>query len=107
MKIFGIQLGSKTGVELAIDEALILIGEERYDEAARVINDKALAREPNNRRALLHLGLCRMFQNRFDEAEELLTPLTREKYMDSEKATALIALEKTAQLRKEKREQPQ
>lgn len=101
MKIFGIQVGAKSGVELAIDEALILITEKRYDEAVTVIETKALAREPENRRALLHLGLCHMLKGDFDRAEAILKPLTGMKGMDSEKAAAQIALEKTAKLRKE------
>lgn len=102
MKIFGIQVGNKTGVELAIDEALILMGEKRYDDAITVIEKKALARKPDDRRSLLHLGICRMLQHRFDEAEEILIPLTQQKHMDSEKAAAQISLEKVAMLRKEK-----
>lgn len=101
MKIFGIQVGSKSGAELAIDEALILIGEERYDDAARVIEEKALAREPGDRRSLLHLGICRMLQGRLNDAEAILEPLTHRKGMDSEKAAAHIALEKVARLRRE------
>lgn len=105
MKIFGLQVGSKSGVELAIDESLVLINEKRYDEAAAVLMDKALAREPGDRRSILHLGLCRMLQGNLDEAESILRPLTEQKHMDSEKAAAEITLEKVAKLRKEQESQ--
>lgn len=101
MKIFGIQVGAKTGVELAIEEAIVLIGEKRYDDAAAVIQDKALAREPGDRRSLLHLGICRMMQGRLDDAEKIFVPLIAQRHMDSEKAAAQIAMERVAVLRKE------
>lgn len=99
MKIFGIQIGAKTGAELAIDEALVLIEEKRFDEAIRVIRDKALAREPDDPRALLHLGICHMLNGDYDEAESYFRPLTAIRHMTSEKAAAQIALEKVANLR--------
>ncbi len=99
MKIFGVQVGAKTGVELAIDEALVLIGEERFDEAIQVIENKALAREPDNRRSLLHLGLCYMLKGDLDRADAILKPITDARGMDSEKAAAQIAMEKIAKLR--------
>lgn len=102
MKIFGIQIGNKTSLELAIDEAILLLNEQRYNEAAQIIKTKALSQNPKDRRALLHLGVCRMMQERLDEAEAILRPLTNQKQMDSEKAAAQIALEKVKKLRKEK-----
>lgn len=102
MKIFGIQVGNKSGVELAIDEALVLIDEKRFDDAVKVIEDKALAREPDNRRAILHLGVCYMLKEDYDEAERVLEPLMRQRQMDSEKAAAHIALDKIKTLRKER-----
>ncbi len=99
MKIFGIQVGAKSGVELAIDEALVLIGEERFDDAIMVIENKALAREPGDRRSLLHLGLCHMLKGDLDRSEGILKPLAEGRGMDSEKAAAQIALEKVARLR--------
>lgn len=103
-KIFGIQVGQKTGVELAIDEAIVLIGEQRYDDAIRVIEDKALAREPDDRRSILHLGLCYMLKGEveaefLDRAEEFFRPLLERRGMDSEKAAAEIALDKIRRLR--------
>lgn len=99
MKIFGMQIGAKTGVELAIDEALVLIEEKRFDEAIRVIRDKALAREPDDARSHLHLGICYMLKGDYDEAENLFRPLAAIRHMTSEKAAAQIALEKVASLR--------
>ncbi len=99
MKIFGLQVGQKTLAEMAVDEAMLLVGEQRYDEAVQVIENKALSRNPDDRRALLHLGICLMLKGDYDRAEAVLAPLTERRGMDSEKAAALIALDKVAKLR--------
>ncbi len=99
MKIFGIQVGQKTLEEMAIDEAMLLVAEQRYDEAIQVIETKALGRNPDDRRALLHLGICCMLKGDYDKAESVLKPLVDRRGMDSEKAAALIAMDKVAALR--------
>lgn len=95
-KIFGIQIGKPDLIEMALDEAIGLMNEENFDAAIAVIHDKALSRDPNNRRAILHLGIAHMVKGELDRAEELLTPLTRQRHLDSERAAAEIALEKVA-----------
>ncbi|MDR3210653.1 MAG: tetratricopeptide repeat protein [Planctomycetota bacterium] len=88
-------LGRKKGpIEHAIDEALSLLEEKDYDAAIAVIQNKALTREPENRRAILHLGICYMLKGELDQAETILRTVVRKGGMDSESAAALIALEK-------------
>ena len=97
MDLVGFLFGKRNDpVSLAIEEALNLLEERRFDEALAVIREKALAREPRNRRALLHLGVCHMLKGEFDEAEEILNPIASLKPMDSEVAAARIALDKIA-----------
>lgn len=86
----------RDAITLAIDEALALLEEKNYDAAIAVINDKALSRNPEHTRALLHLGICHMLKGEFDHAESILQPLARQPRMDSESAAASIALEKIA-----------
>lgn len=102
-KIFGIQIGKPSLLEMAIDEAIALMGEEDYDAAIEVLEQKALGREPDNRRALLHLGIAHMVKGNLDTAESLLQPLTQQKHLDSERAAAEIALEKVARERAKRR----
>lgn len=99
-KIFGIQFGKPTVIELAVEEAIALITEEDYDAAIEVLENKALSRNPEDRRALLHLGIAHMMKMDYDKAEEVLVPLTERKGMDSERAAAEIALGKIARERK-------
>lgn len=89
-------------ITLAIDEAIELMGEKEYDSAIQVLEEKALRRNPEHRRAVLHWGICQMLRGDFARAEEALVPLTRQKGMDSERAAAEIALERIKRLRAEK-----
>ena len=101
MDIVGFITGRKKDIiTLAIDEALELLEEKDFDQAIAVIKEKALARNPEHRRALLHLGICYMLKGEFDPAEEILKPLSVHSRMDSESAAALIALDKIAADRK-------
>lgn len=93
LSLFGIK---KDAISLAIDEAIALIEEGNYDEAMKVIHEKALGRNPAHRRALLHLGLCHMLKGELDEAERILKPVSIQSRMDSESAAASIALDKIA-----------
>ena len=88
-------------VSLAIDEAIELMGLKEYDAAVKVLEEKALTRQPEHRRALLHLGICHMLMREYDRAEELLTPLAGRHGMDSERAAAEIALEKIQKMKAE------
>lgn len=87
-------------ISLAIDEALGLMDEKNFDAAIAVIHEKALSRNAEHRRALLHLGICHMLKEDFDRATAILTPLSKNQRMDSECAAALIALEKIEKDRK-------
>lgn len=93
--------GRSDPVFLATEEAIRLMQLEEYDGAVDILHNRALRHDPQNRRALLHLGLARMLQGRLDEAEDILTPIAGQKAMDSEKAAAQIALERIAELRGE------
>lgn len=99
-KIFGFQVGKPTLVEMAIDEAIALISEGEFDNAIAVINDKALSRSPEDRRAILHLGIAHMMKKDYDRAISILVTLTERKGMDSEKAAAEIAIDKIKRDRK-------
>lgn len=99
-KIFGFQVGKPTLVEMAIDEAIALITEGEFDNAIAVINDKALSRNPDDRRAILHLGIAHMMKKDYDRAISILVTLTERKGMDSEKAAAEIAIDKIKRDRK-------
>jgi tetratricopeptide (TPR) repeat protein len=88
-------------VTLAIDEAIELMELKEYDAAVKVLEEKALARQPEHRRALLHLGVCRMLMGEYARAEETLTPLAGRKTLDSERAAAEIALEKIRKMKME------
>lgn len=103
-KIFGIQIGKPSLIEMAIEEAIAHMGEEDYDAAITIIREKALSREPENRRAILHLGIAHMVKGELDTAESLLLPLTKQKHLDSERAAAEIALEKVARERKKRKQ---
>ena len=101
MDLMGFITGKKKDIiSLAIDEALELLEEKNFDGAIAVIQEKALSRNPEHRRALLHLGICHMLKGDFDQAEELIKPLSLNTPMDSESAAALIALDKIAKDRK-------
>ena len=101
MDIMGFITGKKKDIiSLAIDEALELLAENNFDQAIAVIREKALSRNPEHRRALLHLAICYMLKGDFDPAEELLKPLAANSRLDSESAAALIALDKIAADRK-------
>ena len=103
MDIVSFIFGKKKDIiSLAIEEALGLLEEENYDAAIAIIHEKALSRNPEHRRALLHLGICHMLKGDLDKAEEILKPLSVQHRMDSESAAALIALDKIAQDRKKK-----
>lgn len=84
----------KDAISLAIDEALALLEEKNYDAAIAIIHEKALSRNPEHSRAILHLGICHMLRGDWDDAEHILLPLTRRSRMDSESAAASIALDK-------------
>ncbi len=99
LEIFGIK--KRDVISLAIDEAIALMGEEEYDEAISVIETKCLRRNPQDKRSLLHLGVCYMLKKDYDQAEKILKPLAGPGKMDSEKAAASIALEKIAKNRRE------
>ncbi len=99
LELFGLK--KRDIISLAIDEAIALMGEESYDEAIAVIENKCLRRNPQDKRSLLHLGVCHMLKKDYDEAERILKPLTGPGKMDSEKAAASIALEKIARHRRD------
>lgn len=103
-KIFGIQIGKPSLIEMAIEEAIAHMGEEDYDTAITIIREKALSREPENRRAILHLGIAHMVKGDLEVAESLLLPLTKQKHLDSERAAAEIALEKVARERAKRKQ---
>lgn len=90
----------KDPISLAIEEALALLEEKSYDAAIMVLRDKGLARDPGHRRTLLHIGICHMLKGEFDQAEDILLPISKQSRMDSESAAALIALDKIANDRK-------
>ena len=97
MDLFGWLTGRKKDIiTLAIDEAVELLGEKNYDAAIALIHEKALSRNPEHTRALLHLGISHMLKGELDTAEEILMPLARRTRMDSESAAASIALDKIA-----------
>ena len=101
MGAFDFLLGKKNDpVTRAIGDAIALLEEKNFDEAITVIHSRALAREPDNARAILHLGLCHMLKGEFDTAEQYLSPLAGKKGLDSETALARIALDKIAKDRK-------
>ena len=101
MDLVSLIFGKKKDIiSLAIEEALGLLEEKNFDAAIAVIEEKALTRVPDHRRALLHLGICYMLKGELDKAEEILTPLSKQQRMDSESAAALIALDKISQDRK-------
>lgn len=102
MDLFSLFGRKKDIITLAIDEAIELMGLKEYDAAITVLKDKALFRNPEHRRALLHLGVCKMLQGELDGAEEILRPLTAPKVMDSEKAAAEIALARIERIRQGK-----
>ncbi len=87
-------------ISLAIEAAIVCLEDKNYDEAIETLHKRALSRDPEHRRALLHLGIAHMLKGEFDTAEELLVPLTRVSGMDSESAAAKIALDKIARDRK-------
>lgn len=89
-------------ITLAIDEAIELMGLQEYDAALKVLEEKALARNAEHRRALLHWGVCHMLKGDFVRAEEVLIPISRQKTMDSERAAAEIALDRIKKMKKEK-----
>jgi thioredoxin-like negative regulator of GroEL len=101
MSMFGLR--KKDVFSLAIDEALALLELEEYDNAIRILREKALARDPGHRRVLLHLGICHMLKGETERAEEILLPVSRQARMDSESAAAQIALDKIAADRKKER----
>ncbi len=95
-------LGRKKDViTLAIDEAIALMGEKDWDAAIAVLEEKALSRNPEHRRAVLHWGICHMLKGEYAKAEDVLVPLTQQKGMDSERAAAEIALDRIKTLRAE------
>ncbi len=95
--------GKKDPVFRAVEEAIDLLEEQKYDEALDVLHAKALRRDPANKRALLHVGVAHMLKGELDEAERRLRPIAESaEKMDSDKAAAQIALERVAALRKEK-----
>lgn len=101
MDIMSFIFGKKKDiVSLAIEEALGLLEEKNYEAAIAILHEKALSRNPEHRRALLHLGICHMLKGDLDKAVEILTPLSRQVRMDSESAAAQIALDKIASDRK-------
>ncbi len=70
MDIMSFIFGKKKDViSLAIDEALALLEEKNFDGAIVVLQEKALSRVPDHRRALLHLGICHMLKGEYAEAE--------------------------------------
>ena len=94
--------GKKDPVFRAVEEAIDLLEEQNYDEALEVLHNKALRRDPENKRALLHVGVTHMLKGELDAAERYLTPIaTDSDKMNSEKAAAQIALQRVAKLRKE------
>lgn len=95
MDLMNMIFGKKKDViSLAIDEALALLEEKNYDAAIAILHEKALSRNPDHSRAVLHLGICHMLRGDWDDAERILTPLTRRTRLDSESAAAAIALDK-------------
>lgn len=94
--------GKKDPVFRAVEEAIDLLEEQNYDEALEVLHNKALRRDPENKRALLHVGVTHMLKGDLDTAERYLTPIANDpERMNSEKAAAQIALQRVAKLRKE------
>ena len=89
---------------LAIEEALAMIEAGDFAAAIGVLRTKALAKEPEHRRARLHLGVALMLGGELNAAEaEFLHLLpAKGRWNDSESATAQIALDRIKSLRGEK-----
>jgi Flp pilus assembly protein TadD len=88
-------------VSLAIEEAISMMETGDFTAAIDTLRTKALAKEPEHRRARLHLGVSLMLGGELDAAEaeflHLLPPDRR--WSDSESATARIALDRIKALR--------
>lgn len=89
---------------LAIEEAIAMMEGGDFTAAIDVLRTKALAKEPEHRRARLHLGVSLMLGGDLDSAEaEFLRLLPANgRWNDSESATARIALDRIKALRCEK-----
>lgn len=90
----------KDPVSRAIDDAIELLEEKDFDGAIAVIQEKALARDPEHRRARLHLGIAHMLKGELETAEAILAPIAGERHLDSESAAARIAMDRIAARRK-------
>ncbi len=101
--IFQDFFGRKDPVYRAVQRAIELMEEGDLDGALDTLHGKALSREPENTRALLHVGVVHMLKGDLDEAERFVRPIAEAAgKMESNKAAAQIALERIAALRKEK-----
>ena len=95
----------KDPVSRAIEDAIELMEAGEHAAAIAVIRDRALALDPDHRRARLHLGIAMMLKGDLSDAEKELSAVAGpgRRWSDSEGAAAMVALDRVASLKAAKK----